>query len=1134
MRHEILRSKKRLVEVLGLVSCFWLCSAEANLIIPKGAEKPSEVQPESFESYQIRILRNQNQIQSEKIKALREELLDVTQKLHELKPALFKQGDPADQEKIAELTIQLGQKEDALNRLSASKRDMEAEVSAARKKAAELDTIKDALTAMVEKQRSAKEQNAQSFKTQIEEMRLTAETERNSLQSKIEQHESQLERLKQAVADKHKTVQRLDAIANAQDEALSQKQRELLNLENKIVGLYDEIIATTETFGAIHTQKENHINHLSSALNEERARNTDLSNYKEEMRWLSDLSLATQTALGKEIDTLRKELQQEKTLNEELAVAKALLQQRHQELAILTAAHGSERQAMVEYSGQLNAGLAQQQLRIQVLENQFLALMTHQETSQHYAESLEGMISDLDEMLAAKHQEMETASSANSQATGTLLLQLEHTQTSLEQAQSSLEQHKGYREALESYLTLLEQQHHVVESAHQSSHDKMEQGQREIYNSWQERLARLQEAQRQKEEELKAQVQAALAEGNSHQTRADNSEKLLAESGQKLQELSQELEAHQQLFAQKQQQLKNLEESQAALYLEVENRFKNLTADLDRELVRSAHLETLLDNASNQIEHLERQTAQNDADLEKLKTSHVTAYMEWTDQIVRLQAEIDAQKRHTETIINRSSQDIAETERQLHEQLNKAHEQLTEQNQQHDQQLNDVRQQMTQAEEQFNKQLNETRQKLATRDEQFSNLNLVHDYVKRELAQKISTIENALAAEKQNAENLQEQVVMAMAQIELEQSVGFEQSEKAKGFAQELEEKLQLLALSQTQTSTTDHDNQELVRQNETLLREISTLEQKLAAEQDKGHSHSQLVEQLRNDLGESEKQIQTIEGLQKQVQHLEQLVSQHHADLEQERANHQQTKESHAVKLGDLELYHNKNLQAREAGIAQLQELLRVERENGQRLREDLKIARKNYHQEHSSLRNLEEIIAKTQNRSDALEDQLANARLALNASKDEIRLLSDAQNELMDHISMKTDSMGQEVEAERVARKNLQEQLNKALALYESSLLRNEELEQANHSLNEEARQNLSLKDDMLNASQHNLDLQAQLENLQRRLDEAERLVADNDQASKEVTDRYDHQQQSNDEEPSRFQRVNQIKSANERLGG
>ncbi|MCE5317459.1 MAG: hypothetical protein LLG04_08905, partial [Parachlamydia sp.] len=42
-------------------------------IVPKSASDKTiaEGQPESFESYQIRILRNQNYLQTEKIKALR-------------------------------------------------------------------------------------------------------------------------------------------------------------------------------------------------------------------------------------------------------------------------------------------------------------------------------------------------------------------------------------------------------------------------------------------------------------------------------------------------------------------------------------------------------------------------------------------------------------------------------------------------------------------------------------------------------------------------------------------------------------------------------------------------------------------------------------------------------------------------------------------------------------------------------------------------------------------------------------------------------------------------------------------------------------------------------------------------------
>ena len=1084
MTHEMFKTKKRLVEVLGLVSCFWLCSAEATLIIPKGAEKASEVQPESFESYQIRILRNQNQIQSDKIKALREELLEVSQKLHDLKPQLFKQGDPADQERIADLTIQLGQKEDALNRLSNTKRDMEQELSQARKKLTELDTIKDALTAMVDKQRTSKEQNAQNFKTQIEDMRLAAESERKSLKSKIEQHETQLERLKQAVSDKHKTVQRLDAITNAQEEALSQKQRELLTLENKAISLYDEILATTDAFGLIHAHKNNHIGELSIALSSEKSKNRDLANYKAEMQWLSDLSIGTQTLMGQEIESLRTELAQEKVLNAELAIAKAQLEQRRQELALITAANADHKKGMEEFSAQLQSNLAEQQLRTEVLENQFLGILVHQEASHHYAETLESMIRELDEMLAAKNQELEATNVANSHATGNLLLQLE-------QSQTSLEQHKGYREALESYLTLLEAQTNVHDSAHAVQHQKMEHGHSELYSSWQERLAKVQEMQEQKETELKAQLHAALQEGSSHQNRADKAEEMLAEAGQKVQNLSQELDTHQTMFAQKQEQLKTLEAAQAALYIDVDNRFKALAADLEREWVRSTHLESLLDNASNQITTFEKQTSQNDLDLEKLKISHVNAYMQWTDQIVNLQAALDEQQRKTETIISRTTQDIAETERQL------------------------------------STQLTDARHHLAVRDEQFANLNLAHDYVKRELSHKITTIEEQLSSEKHQAQSLQEQVLVALAQIELEQSLGFVQSTKAKQFAKELEEKLQLLALAQTQTSTTDYDNQELVRQNESLLREISTLEQKLGAEQDKTHAHSQLVDQLRNDLSESDKQLRTIDELQQQVQRLEESVTQHHEQLQQEKAGHQETHHSYSAKLGELEHYHSKNFRSMEQGLTEVQVALRDERESNERLREDLKLSRKNYHQEHSSLRNLEEIATKIQTRSDILEDQLADTRLALSASKDEINLLTNAQNELMTLIANKHASSTQEVETERLARKNLQEQLDKALGLYENALHRNEELEQVNGILNEEARKNLALRDDVFNASQHNLNLEAQLESLQRRLDDAQRFVAENERHRDEDRDDNNEQPQNDGDDTSRLQKVNQIKS-------
>lgn len=1103
MTREMLRSKKKLIEVLGLVSCFWLCSAQGNLIIPKDMESQSEVQPESFESYQIRILRNQNQIQGEKIKVLREELLEATQKLHELKPHLFKQGNPADQERIADLVMQLGQKEEALNRISSTKRDMEQELSQARKKLSELDTIKDALTAMVEKHKIAKEQNAENYRTQIEELRAAADSEKRILKSKIKEHENNLERYKTAIGEKHKTIDRLDAITTAQEAALAQKEQELLSLENKALTLYDEILATGDAYGLIQNHKNNQISKLSLALETEHGKNKELSRFKEEIQWLSDLWMGTQAAMGREMETLRDQLEAERAITSELSIAKAQLEQKREELALLNAAHAEHAKGMEKITSDLQSELTQQQLRTEVLENQFLGILVHQEAAHHYAETLEGMVNELDELLAAKSQELETANAANSQATGNLLMQLE-------EAKDSLSQHKSYREALEFYLTLLETQNNVHDNAMDIYQQKMERGHQELYRTWQERLANIQELQARKEAELKQQLQETLAERDAHQSRADSteqrmaqaadrSEKLLTEAAERVQSLNQDLESNRKLIAQKEKQLQELEAAQQAFYNDVDQRFKAIAAELDREQIHTAHLESLLENASNQIVGLEKQSVKNDADMEKLKISHVNAYMQWTDQIVNLQAALDEQQRKTEEFIHRTAYKIAETEKQLRSQLDDANTQLSQ------------------------------------RNDEYVNLNLTHDYVTGKLSQKIASIEEELASERNRAKGLQEQIALALDQIELEQGHGYTHSQRAQQLSQELDEKMQLLALSKAQTSTTDYDNQELVRQNEQLLREITALEQKFAAEQDKVHTHSQLVDQLRNDLNESEQQLRTIAELQQHVQRLEETVASSKEQLEQERWGHQEAQHSSTATLEELEQYYIFNTQARERAIAELQEALRLERENGLKLREDLKLAYRNYHQEHSSLRNLEEITSSMETRSAILEDQLADARFALEESYDEVNLLKNSQNELIGQIASRHATASQEIDMERSARKNLQDQLDKALSLYENALHRNEDLEQVNGILNVEMQKSLALRDEIYNASQQNLQLQAQLEKMQKKGEANQGYLVENEREREENKEDNDQQENQGDE-PSRFQKVNQIKSHShqKRLGG
>ena len=80
----------------------------------------------SYENYQVRLLQDQNRKQANKIKALRQELLEKMHAMHEIKANLFKQeGDPRDKAKIADLSQRLEEKEKITHNLTASMRTLE-------------------------------------------------------------------------------------------------------------------------------------------------------------------------------------------------------------------------------------------------------------------------------------------------------------------------------------------------------------------------------------------------------------------------------------------------------------------------------------------------------------------------------------------------------------------------------------------------------------------------------------------------------------------------------------------------------------------------------------------------------------------------------------------------------------------------------------------------------------------------------------------------------------------------------------------------------------------------------------------------------------------------------------------------
>jgi chromosome segregation ATPase len=234
-----------------------------------------EAQPESFESYQMRILRSQNQLQAEKIQTLRTELLEINQKLNELKPHLFKHGDPENEAKIGELNHQLAQQEQAIEKLANEKAYIQAELESNQKKMKEMETVKEALTAMVEAQRQAKEQNLAHFMKQLEEIHTTAENHKTELFNKILEHESHSEKLAQQVANKEQTIRRLDALAAQLNHLISKKDTELQQVKEHLLSLYDEHLSLAEHEGeknagftqlqAEHAAKKQELEHRNNA-----------------------------------------------------------------------------------------------------------------------------------------------------------------------------------------------------------------------------------------------------------------------------------------------------------------------------------------------------------------------------------------------------------------------------------------------------------------------------------------------------------------------------------------------------------------------------------------------------------------------------------------------------------------------------------------------------------------------------------------------------------------------------------------------------------------------------------------------------------------------------------------------------
>jgi len=662
----------------------------SDILIPSNASSTNsaiEAQPESYENYQLRILRNQNSIQAEKITALREELQEISQKLHELKPHLFKHGDPADQAKIAQLTQLLGEKEETLNQQTVIKEQLDRDLTAARKKLNEMEIVKEALATMVDSHRSAKEQNIVDFKKQIEGIQLATEIEKSGLLRKIQQHEAIHEKLNQQLTAKGHTINRLDDVATKLNTSLTLKNDELLNLEGHILSLYDEILQISELHFASNEANDQQIQNLVAALDWEQTQTHQLLSFQEEMQWLSDIFIATKEVLLKDIQQLENSVANEQLKTANLSQIKEDLEKHKEELTQLIESHENHLQQKSDYIQQLVLVLEVEQTRSQSLENELLALLKDQEIADHRIDSLEDQLYETSSLLTSKHDELENAndefnlnlaallshldnaertsaqtqdefdqaSAAYTENFGTLLSHLANAEQSEDYTRKDLDRVTAkYNENLGTLLSHLDQaDNDSTESQEMLEHsknkynqdvgtlflhlDQADQASNQLLNDHldlKEKLKSVLAKQKQKEEFLQKSLDETYIAYKQENHRLAQLEEQLEETAHNAQLAQIELISQGIIIAAKEKQLGELETAGKDIYEKLSNQFTQLESDLQAEAYRSLNLELLLQENIAYSQHMFNDLIARQEE-DSLKTEELEFQIErLTDEIV--------------------------------------------------------------------------------------------------------------------------------------------------------------------------------------------------------------------------------------------------------------------------------------------------------------------------------------------------------------------------------------------------------------------------------------------------------------------------------------------------------------------
>ncbi len=197
-------------------------------------------------------LKEINRLQTNKIKALKRQLADTHQKMHEIKAHLFTKGDPADRARLAEICQELADKDRQTLEYREKIAELETERDLRSQKINRMEHTIDALATMTDTQRATKEQAIANLQNQIEQLHENNRVEKEELHNTIaELEETQIE-LRETLSEKITAIQNLEDEISWQYGLLEEKD--------------NEIQAQTTLFTTSESQLQKEVQDLTGAL----------------------------------------------------------------------------------------------------------------------------------------------------------------------------------------------------------------------------------------------------------------------------------------------------------------------------------------------------------------------------------------------------------------------------------------------------------------------------------------------------------------------------------------------------------------------------------------------------------------------------------------------------------------------------------------------------------------------------------------------------------------------------------------------------------------------------------------------------------------------------------------------------